>query len=583
MILTLHFILQFVFYPFHKMNDIPTFTNFLTNVAGVIVPRARNELLMFANTFRALLSSSEDELDRFVKDTHAANSARAANARILIPTQALIMLKAVLFELKDCERCDALPNDAMLQALDAIQVNELRSRRNQVKQDESNKSTEIEVTVPKLTAMNYQDFVTALEALASNITGACGATLDYLMRDTNGNYEDAWTSRAVRLKHCARLHGPHFSEDSKKLYSLFFTHVRTTGVGSDIVNRHADSKDGYTCFHEFNNHYKNESYLDNIATVATNTLDNASYKGDRPHFTIETYYSIISNAFNDLGKAGAAHHLTEQHKITKFEKGLVDKTAVTWAITAKSERNNLPPHRQTFDGYYNCFSKYINKFRAMTNNTSSRNTRIFSMNSRGRGRGRFGRGGRGRGRGGRGRGRGRGYGRGRHGHRFNPYSIAAPVGDYFRAEAKVYTSDEWSGLNVHQRQQIQDLKVADGWVNGSTPPPGCVLDQHGYATASTSLVAAVRRTMAFTDNATIAAAYSAPPLPPPPTHGMVPPPPPVPFINTNASQTGSSFGRQGTRIAPSSDSTQISNVSAVTINGQTYNGPVFDRNNNRIA
>ena len=89
--------------------------------------------------------------------------------------------------------------------------------------------------------------------------------------------------------------------------------------------------------------------------------------------------------------------------------------------------------------------------------------------------------------------------------------------------------------------------------------------------------------MAFTDNATIAAAYSAPPLPPPPTHGMVPPPPPVPFINTNASQTGSSFGRQGTRIAPSSDSTQISNVSAVTINGQTYNGPVFDRNNNRIA
>ena len=209
------------------------------------------------------------------------------------------------------------------------------------------------------------------------------------------------------------------------------------------------------------------------------------------------------------------------------------------------------------------------------------------MNSRGRGRsGRSGRGnGRGRGRGGRGRGRG---GRGRSGSRYNPYSMTAPLGDNFRAEAKVYTSDEWSSMSAHQRQQVQDLKIQDGWVNGSTPPPGCVLDQHGYASASNTLVAAIRRTMI---GATSTTGSTAPPLPPPPsphTSFGIPPPPPSatspvpPIINTNAQNAGSSFGRHGTRV-PASSSDSVSHVSAVTINGQSYNGPVYDANNNRIA
>ena len=79
------------------MDDAAIFEAFLTNIGGINAARARNKLLQFAPSFRGLLSTSEKELNNFVKSTHAANSARADNRKILIPTAAVIALKAVLF------------------------------------------------------------------------------------------------------------------------------------------------------------------------------------------------------------------------------------------------------------------------------------------------------------------------------------------------------------------------------------------------------------------------------------------------------------------------------------------------------
>ena len=58
-----------------------------------------------------------------------------------------------------------------------------------------------------------------------------------------------------------------------------------------------------------------------------------------------------------------------------------------------------------------------------------------------------------------------------------------------------------------------------------------------------------------------------------------------PVINTNAQQAGASFGRQGTRSHSNNTSAggSVSQVSMVSINGQSNNGPVFDSNGNRIA
>lgn len=195
------------------MDNPVLFQNFITNVAGVTVARARNELLQFADTFMALLLNTEKELDSFMKNTHASNSACANNQQILIPTGAVMALKAVLFELKDRDLCNALPNQAMLQALNAAQISILQARRTQALQDESQITDTLlpSMEVPKLTATNYETFIMAFTALAARTKAANGTTLDYLIWTTNGNYEaPGWVSRAQRLKACVRLNGPRF-------------------------------------------------------------------------------------------------------------------------------------------------------------------------------------------------------------------------------------------------------------------------------------------------------------------------------------------------------------------------------------
>ena len=79
-------------------------------------------------------------------------------------------------------------------------------------------------------------------------------------------------------------------------------------------------------------------------------------------------------------------------------------------------------------------------------------------------------------------------------------------------EARIYSDAECSSFNSMQKRQIQELKGQEGWINGQTPPPECTIDQHGFATTSTALVAAVQRSIASTssNNGTIV------PLPPTP-------------------------------------------------------------------
>ena len=112
------------------MNDTNKFTAFLTNLCGLTVIRARNETNTFIDTFDALLlSTSEEEINNFVKNTHASNSARAAAQRILIPSAAVIVLKALRFELVDREKCRSLPDLAGLQGLDAASISIMRDQR----------------------------------------------------------------------------------------------------------------------------------------------------------------------------------------------------------------------------------------------------------------------------------------------------------------------------------------------------------------------------------------------------------------------------------------------------------------------
>ena len=176
------------------MTDQPVFDAFLTNICGLTVPRAKTEMLSFVDTFSALLTTTDLEIDNFVKNTHAANSARAAAAKILIPTAAMLALKAVLFELKDRQKCGALPEMPMLAALDQVQVVLMRAQRTEAVTEAARTRVKLpEMTVPKLTTTNYETFHTAFQAVAACTIGHNDLPLDYLMRTANGLLEiDCW-------------------------------------------------------------------------------------------------------------------------------------------------------------------------------------------------------------------------------------------------------------------------------------------------------------------------------------------------------------------------------------------------------
>lgn len=558
-----------------EMNNAALFSTFLQGPLDLTVARARNEVTDFIATFNDLLSTSETELDDFVKTTHASNSARSANAKIIIKSSVITGLKSLLYELKDRELCGALPDNVTLAAINADQLALLRNQRNigleaeQMRRDASLPDVE----VPKLTNSNFDEFNTAFTAVVSRQTSRAGIALDYQLRDNEvGNYDAVYSSREDKLKSCMQLQGTIFKEDSQAVYSLLVQHIGTTGTGSNIVRKHQINKNGRSCYIEIKSHFQNASYKENLASAAENKIRDAKYYGDRRNFTLETYYTVMTGSFNDLELAGTAHALTEEQKITKFESGLADDKAIDYSIQAKAKWDSKPAIEQTFDAYYNDFSASMakrNNLSNRSNNEGRTRVRIAQVGS-GRNQGRHG----GRGRGGRnnnfrGRGRGRVSNRGRGRGSYSPYQLARNYNTGFTPEARMYYNEEFRHLTRQQKQQITELKVSQGWVDGNTPPPGFVLNSDGTPTVSTHIVSAVQASIM---NANMIA------LPPAPS-GDHPPVPPV--INTIASTAGQSFGRRGTRQPPANDdATSLASISIV--NGRQYRGQVNDASGNPL-
>ena len=108
--ITLHFSIY--------MDDFPVFENLLSSQRGLNVNHARYETAVFVNSFTALLATSDVEINDSVRITHATNSARPTNGKIMIPASVIVALEASRFELDDRERCGALPLLAALQELD---------------------------------------------------------------------------------------------------------------------------------------------------------------------------------------------------------------------------------------------------------------------------------------------------------------------------------------------------------------------------------------------------------------------------------------------------------------------------------
>ena len=69
------------------------------------------------------------------------------------------------------------------------------------------------------------------------------------------------------------------------------------------------------------------------------------------------------------------------------------------------------------------------------------------------------------------------------------------------------------------------------------------------------------------------------PLPPPPSQS----PPIPPIINTNPSKAGVALRRRGSLTPHQSTDNSVGHILAVSINGQSYNGSIFDADGTRLS
>ena len=191
------------------MNNPATFAHFLQHVLLETLPRNRNHIASFIPTFQVLLNKTDDEIDSFIHSTHSSNSGRPNNARIILQGGTSIGLKSIRFEIKDREACNAIPDQAMLLAINMDQINLLRMERTLALDQEKNRSNDATstMTVPKFTVDNFDDFILAFTTKAKGIIGANKLPLDYVLRENTNpeNYNTPWTSREEKLKNCILL------------------------------------------------------------------------------------------------------------------------------------------------------------------------------------------------------------------------------------------------------------------------------------------------------------------------------------------------------------------------------------------
>ena len=76
-----------------------------------------NKILSFLPKFSSLIGTTDDEIDKFITYVHGKKSGRALAQRITITSSVNMNLKVLRFELDDRNKCNALPDAAMLAAI----------------------------------------------------------------------------------------------------------------------------------------------------------------------------------------------------------------------------------------------------------------------------------------------------------------------------------------------------------------------------------------------------------------------------------------------------------------------------------
>ena len=89
-----------------------------------------SKILSFLPKFSYLIGTIDDEIDKFITYVHVKNSGRALAQRITITSSVNMNLKVLRFELDDRNKCNALPDAAMLADIDKAQISFIRITNN---------------------------------------------------------------------------------------------------------------------------------------------------------------------------------------------------------------------------------------------------------------------------------------------------------------------------------------------------------------------------------------------------------------------------------------------------------------------
>ena len=272
------------------MDDPVIFLNFANNICNVTVARAKNKILGFIPNFRALMTTSDSQIDEFVKNKHSSNSARWANAKILIPSGTIMRLKSIQFKLEDKRKCNALPNSIQLAAINYQDMVIFHHQRSQALEEELQHSQVSlpDITVPNVDGKNYDNYISQFNEVVTPTYGDHCTSIDYLLREANGAYMLPWTTRTEKLCNCLSLSGPKYTADWKTLYSLFVQYIGTTGHGSNLVIEHKTTQNGYQMYIDVCTHYHNQACLGRQALATNQSLAKLQYKEERRCFNIET-------------------------------------------------------------------------------------------------------------------------------------------------------------------------------------------------------------------------------------------------------------------------------------------------------
>ena len=111
------------------IDDPAVFTDFFINTLRTTNQQTVVVITNIVLSFGGLLVVNDGDIDTFSKDTHSVNNSRAAVQRILIGTNVTQGLKSMLFDIKDRELCNNLPDELALRVVNSYQISIIRKSR----------------------------------------------------------------------------------------------------------------------------------------------------------------------------------------------------------------------------------------------------------------------------------------------------------------------------------------------------------------------------------------------------------------------------------------------------------------------